>query len=245
MLRTLASAALLFALVGPAHAADPQTEDQKTFYALGLALSRNLATFDLTEEELGFVTQGMEDGVTKKTPKVDAQAYQPKIQALARDRQSAAAVKEKAAGQEYLAKAEKESGVEKLSSGLLYKETQAGTGKQPTATDRVKVHYNGTLTDGTEFDSSVQRGQPATFPLNGVIKCWTEGVQKMKVGGKARLVCPPDIAYGDRGAPPLIKPGATLLFDVELLEIVEAPAPKASAGGAPAPKGNPAAAPGE
>ena len=83
------------------------------------------------------------------------------------------------------------------------------------------------------FDSSIQRGQPATFPLNGVIKCWTEGVQKMKVGGKARLVCPPDIAYGDRGAPPLIKPGATLVFDVELLEIVEAPPkPSPAAGGA-------------
>jgi FKBP-type peptidyl-prolyl cis-trans isomerase len=230
----LASAAVLVALVGTARAADPQTEDQKTLYALGLALSRNLAPFELTPEELGFVAQGMEDGVLKRESKVDAQAYQPKIQAFARDRQAAAAVKEKAAGKEYLAKAEKETGVEKLPSGLLYKETQAGSGKQPAPTDRVKVHYNGTLTDGTVFDSSVQRGQPATFPLNGVIKCWTEGVAKMKVGGKSRLICPPDIAYGDRGAPPLIKPGATLVFDVELLEIVEAPAPQASA--APAAK---------
>jgi FKBP-type peptidyl-prolyl cis-trans isomerase FkpA len=235
MLRMITSAALMVALVGGAQAADPQTEDQKTLYALGLALSRNLATFELTQEELGFVTQGMEDGVLKKEAKVDSQAYQPKIQAFARDRQASAAVKEKAAGQEYLAKAEKEKGVEKLPSGLIYKETQAGTGKQPATTDRVKVHYNGTLTDGTVFDSSIQRGQPATFPLNGVIKCWTEGVQKMKVGGKARLVCPPDIAYGDRGAPPLIKPGATLVFDVELLEIVEAPPkPSPAAGGAAA-----------
>jgi FKBP-type peptidyl-prolyl cis-trans isomerase len=226
----LASAAVVAALVGPVHAADPQTEDQKTLYALGLALSRNLAPFELSEEELGFVTQGMSDGVLNREKKVDAQAYQPKIQAFARDRQAAAAEKEKTAGKDYLAKAEKESGVEKLPSGLLYKETQAGSGKQPAPTDRVKVHYNGTLTDGTVFDSSVQRGQPATFPLNGVIKCWTEGVQRMKVGGKSRLICPPDIAYGDRGAPPLIKPGATLVFDVELLEIVEAPpAPQASA----------------
>jgi FKBP-type peptidyl-prolyl cis-trans isomerase FkpA/FKBP-type peptidyl-prolyl cis-trans isomerase FklB len=85
----------------------------------------------------------------------------------------------------------------------------------------VKVHYHGTLIDGTVFDSSVQRGQPATFPLNGVIPCWTEGVQRMKVGEKSRLVCPSQIAYGDRGAPPKIKPGATLVFEVELLEIVK------------------------
>jgi len=85
----------------------------------------------------------------------------------------------------------------------------------------VKVHYTGKLTDGTVFDSSVQRGEPATFPLNGVIKCWTEGVQKMKVGGKATLTCPSDIAYGDQGRPPTIKPGATLVFDVELIEIVK------------------------
>jgi FKBP-type peptidyl-prolyl cis-trans isomerase FkpA len=228
MLRLLASAAVIVLLAGPALAADPQTDDQKTLYALGIALSRNLAAFDLTEEEFSFVSQGMSDGVLKKEPKVDAQTYQTKIQAFARARQQAAAEKEKTAGKAYLDKTKKETGVEALSSGLLYKETQAGTGKQPAATDRVKVHYNGTLTDGTVFDSSVQRGQPATFPLNGVIKCWTEGVAKMKVGGKARLVCPPDIAYGDRGAPPLIKPGATLVFDVELLEIVEAPAATAA-----------------
>ena len=89
------------------------------------------------------------------------------------------------------------------------------------ATDKVKVHYHGTLIDGTVFDSSVERKQPIDFALNGVIPCWTEGVQMMKVGGKARLVCPSEIAYGDNGAPPKIKPGATLVFDVELLEIVK------------------------
>jgi FKBP-type peptidyl-prolyl cis-trans isomerase FkpA/FKBP-type peptidyl-prolyl cis-trans isomerase FklB len=85
----------------------------------------------------------------------------------------------------------------------------------------VRVHYHGTLIDGTVFDSTVQRGQPTTFPLKGVIKCWTEGVQRMRVGGKSRLVCPPQIAYGDRGSPPRIKPGATLVFEVELLDIVK------------------------
>src|SRR5437773_2582080 len=110
---------------------------------------------------------------------------------------------------------------QKTPSGAVVTTLKPGTGASPTATDKVKVHYHGTLTDGTVFDSSVQRGEPITFPLSGVIKCWTEGVQQMKVGGKSRLVCPADTAYGDRGAPPKIKPGATLVFEVELLEIVK------------------------
>src|SRR5262249_56091513 len=96
-----------------------------------------------------------------------------------------------------------------------------GTGRAAAATDKVKVHYHGTLIDGTVFDSSLQRGEPATFPLNNVIPCWTQGVQMMKVGGKSRLICPAELAYGDRGAPPRIKPGATLVFEVELLEILK------------------------
>ena len=104
-------------------------------------------------------------------------------------------------------------------SGLVYKSLKDGTGPSPTATDVVKVHYRGTLQDGKEFDSSHSRGQPAEFPLNRVIKCWTEGVQKMKVGGKAKLTCPSTIAYGERGAGGVIPPNATLLFEVELLGI--------------------------
>jgi FKBP-type peptidyl-prolyl cis-trans isomerase FkpA len=107
----------------------------------------------------------------------------------------------------------------KTASGLVYKELRAGTGASPKATDKVTVNYRGTLTNGTEFDSSYKRNAPATFPLNGVIPCWTEGVQMMKVGGKAQLTCPPGIAYGDRGAPPVVPPGATLIFEVELLKI--------------------------
>jgi FKBP-type peptidyl-prolyl cis-trans isomerase FkpA len=105
------------------------------------------------------------------------------------------------------------------SSGLVFKLTKAGTGPSPSATDTVKVHYRGTLADGKEFDSSYSRGQPLEFPLNRVIKCWTEGVQKLKVGGSARLTCPPAIAYGERGAGGVIPPNATLTFDVELLGI--------------------------
>jgi FKBP-type peptidyl-prolyl cis-trans isomerase FkpA len=104
--------------------------------------------------------------------------------------------------------------------GLTYKSLKDGTGASPTATDTVRVHYRGTLPDGKEFDSSIKRGQPAEFPLNRVIKCWTEGVQKMKVGGKAQLICPPQLAYGERGTPGgPIPPNATLHFEIELLGI--------------------------
>ena len=122
---------------------------------------------------------------------------------------------------------------------LTYKSVREGTGASPTATDAVRVNYRGTLMDGTEFDSSYKRNEPATFPLNRVIPCWTEAVQKMKVGGKAKIVCPSSIAYGDRGAPPKIKPGAPLVFEVELLSI-EKPAAPPAAPAAPKPADKPA-----
>jgi len=112
------------------------------------------------------------------------------------------------------------SAPEKTASGLIYQTTKEGTGPSPTANDTVRVHYRGTLPDsGKEFDSSYSRGEPAEFPLRRVIPCWTEGVQKMKVGGKAKLTCPPSIAYGAAGAPPAVPPNATLVFEVELLAV--------------------------
>ena len=134
---------------------------------------------------------------------------------------TAEADKMQAAGTEYCAKNKAKPGVTVTASGLQYEVLKKGTGPKPKATDTVKVHYEGSLIDGTVFDSSVKRGDPATFPLGGVIKCWTEGVQMMKVGGKARLTCPSNVAYGDRGSPPTIRPGATLVFEVDLLEIVK------------------------
>jgi FKBP-type peptidyl-prolyl cis-trans isomerase FkpA len=119
----------------------------------------------------------------------------------------------------YLEEATAMPGAVRTASGLVYRELNAGTGPSPKATDMVKVHYRGTLVDGTEFDSSYKRNEPATFPLNQVIPCWTEAVQKMKVGGKAQLVCPSSIAYGDRGSPPEIPGGATLIFEIELFGI--------------------------
>jgi FKBP-type peptidyl-prolyl cis-trans isomerase FkpA len=158
------------------------------------------------------VKAGFTDGALGKTPKVDVQAYIPKLRELQSTRIAAAA-------KTTLDKAAAEPGAQRLESGLIIKTVNEGTGPAPKATDTVKVHYHGTLPNGKVFDSSVDRGEPATFPLNGVIPCWTEGVQLMKVGGKSRLVCPAAIAYGDRGAPPDIGPGATLVFDVELLAI--------------------------
>ena len=120
---------------------------------------------------------------------------------------------------EWLQKAATGKGAVKTASGLIYEELKPGTGESPKATDFVTVHYHGTLPDGTVFDSSVQRGKPAEFPLNGVIAAWTEGVQMMKVGGKSKLVCPAALAYGDWSPTPAIKPGSTLVFEVELLGI--------------------------
>jgi FKBP-type peptidyl-prolyl cis-trans isomerase FkpA len=204
-----------------AAAQEPASEADKTLYALGLALSQNLAPFALTEQEVRHVAAGLVDGTLGKEHRLDLNAYRPKIQELQRTRMAAAADVEKKKGETFLAEAAKKPGAKKTASGLVITTLTPGTGPAPSATDKVKVHYQGTLIDGTVFDSSVQRGQPATFPLNGVIKCWTEGVQLMKVGGKSRLVCPADLAYGDRGAPPRIKPGSTLVFEVELLEIVK------------------------
>ena len=114
-----------------------------------------------------------------------------------------------------------EPGAVVTDSGLVFRTLKEGTGPQPTAADTVRVHYRGTLTDGKEFDSSFARGKPAEFPLNRVIRCWTEGVQRIKVGGKARLTCPAPIAYGERGAGGVIPPNATLVFEVELLGVVK------------------------
>ena len=118
-----------------------------------------------------------------------------------------------------ITKAAAEKGAIKTDSGMVYRTLTEGKGASPKATDIVRVHYKGTFPDGKEFDSSYKRGQPTEFPLNGVIKCWTEGVQRMKVGGKAMLTCPPSLAYGEKGAGGVIPPNATLQFEVELISI--------------------------
>jgi len=218
------STVLILATAAPAAAGDGpelKTEEQKTLYALGLAISRSLGPFNLSATDLEAVAAGLTDGSLHKAPKVELETYGPKIRQLQEVRAAAVAEAEKKASQAFLDQAAAEKGATKTPSGLILIVITPGTGASPKATDTVKVNYEGKLTDGTVFDSSVQRGEPVTFPLNKVIKCWTEAVQLMKVGGKSRLICPSDLAYGDRGAPPQIKPGATLVFEVELLGIVK------------------------
>lgn len=192
-------------------AASGMTDEEKTIYALGLTIEKSIEPFNLTPAELEIIKKAMSDAAAG-TPAVDANKEGPKIQALYVSRIKAAATA-------YLEKAAAEPGAEKTASGLIYKEERAGDGASPKASDKVKVHYRGTLVNGAEFDSSYKRNQPLDFSLNGVIACWTEGLQKMKVGGKAKLTCPSSIAYGDVGQPPAIPGGATLIFEVELLAI--------------------------
>jgi FKBP-type peptidyl-prolyl cis-trans isomerase len=234
--RNLLAAALLAGSMMPAAAcgaAEPkaapvavETEDQKTLYAMGQFFAQNLARLNLTPEELAVVQLGLSDGALSKPAMIKLEEYGPKMQAFAQGRLAAAAAIEQKAGAEFLAAEAKKPGAVKTDSGLVYSEVTPGTGASPKPTDQVTVNYHGTLRDGTVFDSSVERGQPATFQLDGVIACWTEGVQKMKVGGKSRLVCPAAIAYGDRSPSPKIAPGSTLVFDVELVAIAP-PAPAA------------------
>ena len=201
----------------PAAAAPLTTDEQKTVYAIGLSMQQSLAPFELSVAEVEIVKRGLADAAAGK-PQIELNEWRPKINQLARDRSARVAEREKAGSRAYLDKAATEPGAVKAESGLIYREVTPGTGASPKATDTVKVHYRGTLINGTEFDSSYKRNEPAQFPLSGVIRCWTEGVQKMKIGGKAVLVCPSDLAYGDRGRP-TIPPGATLIFEIELLEI--------------------------
>jgi FKBP-type peptidyl-prolyl cis-trans isomerase FkpA len=194
------------------------TEDEKAIYALGLSVYKSLGQFDLSPSELEIVKQALTDAAANK-PAVDIQVYGPKLDVLARERAGKVTEREKTASAAYLTKAAAQPGAVKTDSGLVYHEDRPGTGASPKATDTVKVNYRGTLVNGTEFDSSYKRNEPAQFPLNGVIRCWTEGLQKMKVGGKATLVCPSDLAYGEQGRPS-IPGGAALIFQVELLDII-------------------------
>ncbi len=215
------AAALLLSLATGALAQELKTEDEKTFYAIGAVIAKQLEVFELKPNELELVKRGLADAAAGKKLAADPETYQPKINELAKARMKVAAEKQGEKSKAFLEKAAQEKGAEKSPSGLIYIPIQQGTGPQPKETDTVKVHYTGSLIDGKVFDSSVKRGQPAEFPLNQVIKCWTEGVAKMKVGGKAKLICPSSIAYGDEGRPPVIPGKATLVFEVELLEIVK------------------------
>ncbi len=196
-------------------------ELNKSLYALGILIAQRtpIGQSGFTEAELKEIVKGFQDAALGKPLTVKLEEYGPKVDLVLNAKREEKGKAEKKKGEEALAKYAADPAAKKQASGLIYFETQAGTGPQPAPTDTVKVHYRGTLLDGTEFDSSYKRGEPTEFPLNGVIKCWTEGVALMKVGGKAKLVCPSDIAYGERGAGGQIGPNATLVFEVELISI--------------------------
>jgi FKBP-type peptidyl-prolyl cis-trans isomerase len=206
------------------------TDSETQLHALGVLLSRQLGSFQLSDRELRAVLSGISDGVRHPETVKAAEAYVPQLQALEHSRSDAQT-------QAFLSKVAALPHARTTTSGLIYIPVHVGSGPSPKIGDQVRVEYTGRLADGTVFDSSSQHGGSATLPLGHVIPCWDEGLQLMKVGGSARLVCPAKLAYGDRGAGNVIQPGAALDFDVHLLGI-QPPAPAAAAkppGAAPAP----------
>ena len=209
----------------PSPAASPaaMSEDEKAVYALGGAMGQQIAQqvkpLNLSPAELETLKKAFAASLAGQKSEYEIAQFGPKLQARAEAAASATAAAEKGKSAAFRDTAAADTGAVKTASGLIYRTITPGTGPSPKATDTVSVHYHGTLPDGKVFDSSVQRGQPVEFPLNQVIPCWTEGVQRMRVGEKARLVCPSEIAYGDGGRGPDIPPGATLVFEVELLAI--------------------------
>ena len=189
-----------------------KTEDERTFYAYGYKIGQNIgqnlaATMAPSAAEMKAILQGLRDAVTGKPEAVSMTVYLPKFSDMAMKRVAAKAELVKAKGKAYADEFAKEDGVKSIPMGGYIKTMTEGSGATPAADDTVKVNCRGTLIDGTEFDSSYKRGEPATFPLKNVIPCWTNGVAMMKVGGKSKLVCPSDAAYGDQGHPPTIPGG--------------------------------------
>jgi FKBP-type peptidyl-prolyl cis-trans isomerase len=194
------------------------SDQQKTLYALGLALSQSLSRLDLQDSELTYLVQGLQDGVLGRDPRVKLDDYADKVQDLAQARMATASAREEAKAKDFLARMAGEKGAVKTDSGIVIISRQEGSGPAPRESDTIRVNYEGKLADGTVFDSSIERGEPATFPLDQVIPCWTEALQHVKVGSRVEIVCPPDLAYGADGRPG-IPPNSALVFDVHLLGI--------------------------
>lgn len=197
----------------------------KVSYALGLGIGTQLKSMGAESLNIDDFAQAIKDSIADKAQLSPAEAQKivqeffEKQEKAQRAKAAENGAKAKAAGEQYLAENAKKDGVKVTASGLQYVVIKEGTGKQPKATDSVKCHYEGFLTDGTMFDSSLQRGEPATFPLNGVIAGWTEGLQLMKEGAKYRFFIPYNLGYGEAGAAGAIPPYAALIFDVELIEV--------------------------
>jgi len=227
MKRTWLAAALAttMTIASPVFAADLETDQQKLSYSLGLILGQQLKSqveeldYDAFQDALKSVYSGDAPKLTEEQVAKVMQDFQTRKMEEQRQAFAALADENLKKGESYMAENAQKDGVKKTDSGLQYEILTAGTGKQPGAEDTVKVHYTGTLIDGTKFDSSVDRGEPVSFPLNGVIPGWTEGLQLMKEGGKARFVIPAALAYGPGGMGNAIGPNETLVFEVELLKV--------------------------
>jgi FKBP-type peptidyl-prolyl cis-trans isomerase len=206
----------------PAQQGVPQTEDERILYTIGAFVAERfeLPALGLSEDELAALVQGLQDAALERPAAVALDQYRPKLQEFVGKRNEAVYEKEVKASGSFLESESRRDGVVSKTSGMLYEELVAGTGASPGPESKVRVHYAGTLRDGRTFDSSIDRGKPAEFGVKGVIGCWTEALQLMKVGGRSRIYCPASIGYGKRGSPPLIKPGAALVFEIELLDIV-------------------------
>lgn len=206
----------------PAVAAELSEED-KIFYYVGTQLAEsiraNMGQLELTDAQMGALGRGVQEGISGTAEQLDPAVYQAKFEEFANAKAEEMMQAELAASEAYLAEKAAEDGAQTTESGLIYLELQTGEGAQPLPTSRVRAHYHGTLRDGTVFDSSVDRGEPLEIGLSQVIPCWTEGIALMKVGGKAQLTCPSDIAYGARGSGS-IPPNAALTFEVELLDVL-------------------------
>lgn len=201
-----------------------ESEDQKIMYAIGLGLAESSISNlkeQLTAEELDLIAKGFKDAMLNKERVVSLEEYGPKLAEALNARMAKAAQGKKAEGKVFLDKAAAESGAVKTASGLVYQELVPGTGPQPSATSRVKFHYTLSLADGNVLSSSVKNGAPIEHSLKELFPGWAEGLQLMKVGGKAKLTIPPELAFGDRGIPQQgVPPGATLVCEVELLAIL-------------------------
>jgi len=216
----------------------PQLKDlkDKASYSIGLNIGTNFKRQNV-ELNADALLAGVKDAISGKKPalsEAEQQQVMNSFQKEMQDKQKVMADKNLETGKKFLEDNKKKDGVKTTASGLQYKVVKEGNGPQPKASDNVTVDYRGTLIDGTEFDSSYKRGQPASFPLNGVIKGWTEGLQLMKTGAKYQFFIPADLAYGQRAMGPDIQPNSTLIFDVELKSVQPAPA-----GGSPAPGTSP------
>ena len=212
----LFSSALL-AQTGPTNT---DQSDEKVMYSLGYSLGNNIKKQFILEDEDSYksFSQGMRDSLLNRKSQTNLDEYKPLIERKYMEDKAILDAKRKVAQDDYLKNVKKDKKSKTLSNGAVIQIESKGKGKNPKPTDTVKVHYTGKLLDGTIFDSSVKRGTPAEFPLNGVISCWTVGLQEMKPGAKATLYCPPDTAYGNMQAG-VIEPNSLLVFDVELLEI--------------------------